>query len=101
MLVAYALDGAGYRIVAKLTLSADTPERVAVPPFEAVPIDLGMLKTTTAGTLAFAGASKTFALPRCVTYAFKFVHRDARRLSAWRLATRSFLDGRPEMANFH
>ncbi len=42
-LLAYALDGASYRIVASLTLSGDTPERVAVPPFEAAPIDLGYI----------------------------------------------------------
>lgn len=42
-LLAYALDGASYRIVANLTLSGDTPERVAVPPFEAVPINLGYI----------------------------------------------------------
>uniref|UniRef100_UPI0025D70465 hypothetical protein n=1 Tax=uncultured Thiodictyon sp. TaxID=1846217 RepID=UPI0025D70465 len=32
--------------------------------------------------------------------AFRFVHRDSPVLRAWRLTTRSFLDGPPEMSNF-
>ena len=46
-LVAYGLDGVSYRIVANLTAAgpnaAPDAERVAIPPFEAVPIDLGYI----------------------------------------------------------
>ena len=46
-LVAYGLDGVSYRIVANLTAAgpnaAPGAERVAIPPFEAVPIDLSYI----------------------------------------------------------
>ena len=42
-LVAYGLDGGSYRIVADLTVTGPDASRVAVPPFEAVPIDLGYI----------------------------------------------------------
>jgi len=46
-LVAYGLDGVSYRIVANLTAAgpnaAPDAERISIPPFEAVPIDLGYI----------------------------------------------------------
>jgi len=42
-LVAYALDGATYRIIADLTVTGPEAARVAIPPFEAVPIDVGYI----------------------------------------------------------
>jgi Uma2 family endonuclease len=42
-LVAYGLDGGSYRIVADLTVTGADAGRVAIPPFEAVPIDLGYI----------------------------------------------------------
>ncbi len=42
-LVAYGLDGGSYRIVADLTATGADAGRVAIPPFEAVPIDLGYI----------------------------------------------------------
>jgi Uma2 family endonuclease len=40
ILVAYALDGGSYRIIADLTATGPETARVAIPPFEALPIDL-------------------------------------------------------------
>jgi Uma2 family endonuclease len=42
-LVAYGLDGGSYRIVADRTASGPDAGRAAIPPFEAVPIDLGYI----------------------------------------------------------
>ncbi len=42
-LVAYGLDGGSYRIVADLTVTSADAGRVAIPPFEAVPIDVGYI----------------------------------------------------------
>ena len=42
-LVAYALDGGRYRLIADLTATGPETARVAIPPFEAVPIDLGYI----------------------------------------------------------
>ncbi len=42
-LITYALDGATYRIIADLTVTGPDAARVAIPPFEAVPIDMGYI----------------------------------------------------------
>jgi hypothetical protein len=39
-LVAYGLDVGSYRIITDLTATGPETARVAIPPFEAVPIDL-------------------------------------------------------------
>ena len=40
ILVAYALDGGSYRLIADLTATGPETARGAIPPFEALPIDL-------------------------------------------------------------
>jgi Uma2 family endonuclease len=42
-LVAYGLDGVSYRIITNLTAAGADAGRVPIPPFEAVPIDLGYI----------------------------------------------------------
>lgn len=42
-LVAYALDGGSYRIVADVTVSEPSGGRFAIPPFDTVPIDLAYI----------------------------------------------------------
>lgn len=42
-LIAWQLEAASYRVIASVTLSGAEPERMRIPPFEAVEIDVGYI----------------------------------------------------------